>query len=49
MMVLGEYVCETPPKGGKEFIHNTTNRIISMKMCPETLLNGRVLHMDLTH
>ena len=28
MIVLGEYICEIPPIGGKEFSHITTNRIV---------------------
>ena len=49
MMVLGEYICDIPPTGGKAFIPNTTNGIISTKIRPRTLLNGKVLHMDLAH
>ena len=47
MIVLGEYACEIPPIGEKAFIHITTNSIISMIIHPGTLLNGRVIHMDL--
>ena len=47
MMVLWEYICDIPPTGGKEFRHITKISIISMTICPGSLLNGRVLHMDL--
>ena len=47
MMVLGGYDCDIPTKGGKAFSHITTNRIISMTISFEILLNGIVLHMDL--
>ena len=47
MMVLWEYVFEIPSIGWKEFSHSTTNRIISIQMCPGTLFNVRVLYMDL--
>ena len=46
---LGEYFGDIPQTGGKKFIHITTNRIISMIIRSGTLLNGRVLHMDLTN
>ena len=47
-MVPGDNVCDIPQTGGKLFIHSTTNRIILIKIYPGTLLNERVLHMDLT-
>ena len=49
IMVLEEYFCGIPSIGGKSFSHITTNRIISMTMRPGDLLNGRVIHMSLTH
>ena len=49
MMVLGDYIYEIPPIGGKSLIQVTTNRIVSMIMLPGTLFNGRVIHMDLLY
>ena len=48
-MVLGNYVCDILPTGGKPFIHIITNRIISMKIYPGTLLNVIVLRMALAN
>ena len=49
MRYLGEYICDTPPIGGKESSHSITNRIIPITMNPGNLLNGTVLYMDFKH